>query len=156
MSLYKYPSIHGLKDIAMIYNDSEWDNAKLKVWDPEYQREYNISFTGSTRPTETEPGIVSFNISKVKDEKSADEKSIDIYLDKRFPNISKLERNKYELIFRAGVEYGKNVSKKDLLKELFKSPCEKCGSYMMSDNCICNKLYNYCDFIEEVEERIEK
>lgn len=156
MSLYKYPSMHGLKDIAMIYGDDEWDNAKLKVWDPEYQREYNISFTGSTRPTETELGIVSFNISKVKDEKSADEQSIDKYLDERFPNISKLERNKYELIFRAGVEYGKNVSKKELLKELFKTPCEKCGSYMMSDECVCNKLYNYCDFMEDIKKRIEK
>lgn len=140
----------------MIYNDQEWDNAKIKVWDPEYQREYNISFTGSSRPTETKPGIVSFNISKVKGEKSADENAIDEYLDERFPKLDKLERNKYELIFRAGVEYGKNVSKKDLLKELFKSPCEKCGSYMMSDECVCDKLYNYCDFTEEIKKRIEK
>ena len=54
MGLYKYPSMHELKDIAMIYNDGEWDNAKLVVWDPEYQREYNISFTGSSRPTEND------------------------------------------------------------------------------------------------------
>ena len=65
MSLYKYPSMHELKDIAMIYNDNEWDNAKLVVWDPEYQREYNISFTGSSRPTENEVGKVYFNITRV-------------------------------------------------------------------------------------------
>lgn len=156
MSLYKYPSMHGLKDIAMIYGDSEWDNAKLKVWDPEYQREYNISFTGSTRPTDSEPGEVNFNISRVKEEKSSDEKAIDEYLDNRFPNLNLADRNKFELLFRAGVEYGKNVSKKELLKEMFKSPCEKCGSYMMSDECVCDKLYKYCDFIEEIKKRIEK
>lgn len=156
MSLYKYPSMHGLKDIAMIYNDDEWDNAKIKVWDPEYQREYNISFTGSSRPNGDEPGEVNFNITRVKEEKSSDEKAIDEYLDNRFSNIDKLERNKYELIFRAGVEYGKNLSKKELLKEMFKSPCEKCGSYIMSDECVCDKLYKYCDFMEDIKKRIEK
>ena len=34
MGLFKYPSMHELKDIAMIYNDNEWDNAKIVVWDP--------------------------------------------------------------------------------------------------------------------------
>lgn len=156
MSLYKYPSMHGLKDIAMIYNDDEWDNAKIVVWDPEYQREYNISFTGSSRPSENEVGKVHFNITRVKDEKSADEEAIDKELDEQFPNLSQLEKNKYELIFRRGVEYGKNVIKKELLKEMYKSPCESCGNYMMSDDCVCNKLYKYCDFIKEVEKRTKK
>ena len=110
--MYKYPSMHELKDIAMIYNDNEWDNAKIVVWDPEYQREYNISFIGSSRPTENEVGKVHFNITRVKDEKSVDEEAIDKELDEQFPNLSQLEKNKYELIFRRGIEYGKNVIKK--------------------------------------------
>lgn len=156
MSLYKYPSMHGLKDIAMIYNDNEWDNAKLVVWDPEYQREYNISFTGSSKPTENEIGKVYFNITRVKDEKSADEIAIDKEFDEQFSNLSQLEKNKNKLIFKRGIEYGKNIAKKELLKEIYKSPCETCSSYKTTDNCICDKLYKYCDFIDEVKKKIEK
>ena len=39
---------------------------------------------------------------------------------------------------------------------MYELPCESCGCYMMSDDCVCNKLYKYCDFIEEVEKRTKK
>ena len=88
--------------------------------------------------------------------KLLDYKKIQYEQNKQKVSLSQLEKNKYELILRRGVEYGKNVIKKELLKEMYKSPCESCGNYMMSDDCVCNKLYKYCDFIKEAKKRLEK
>jgi len=62
MSKYSYPSWHDIKDLAMIYHEDEWDNARVKVWDPIRQREYELVFTGSSRPQGEEPGEINFNI----------------------------------------------------------------------------------------------
>ena len=54
-------TVHELKDLAMIYNDS--DDFKVVVWDPIQQRTYNLIFTGSSNVDKT----INFNISAVRE-----------------------------------------------------------------------------------------
>lgn len=68
MSLYNYPSVHGMKDLANIYSDREWDDARLSVWDPVQQKHYRIAFCGSTRPTEGEAGVLHFTLCEDQSE----------------------------------------------------------------------------------------
>ena len=54
-------TVRELKDLAMIYSDSE--DFKVVVWDPIQQRMYNLIFTGSSN-TDKE---INFNISAVRE-----------------------------------------------------------------------------------------
>lgn len=65
MSKYDYFSWHDIKDLAMIYREEEWDDAKVTLWSPSELKEYNLCFTGSSRPNDKNKGVINFNIRPV-------------------------------------------------------------------------------------------
>jgi len=82
-------TIHDLKDLAMIYGDFEWDRTPIKVWCPGEQRHMELTFTGSVRPDDSQPGELNFNahyVDKLGDNCvfAAFNKVMDKIIDSRF------------------------------------------------------------------------
>ena len=68
MSKYNYPNWHEIKDLVMIYNEPEWDNAEVVVWDPAQKKHFNLVFCGSAKEDEG-PNKIHFIISEKEETK---------------------------------------------------------------------------------------
>lgn len=98
-------NFHGLKDIVMIYSsdqngkpDYTWDKAKVKVWNPEEQREMELVFTGSSKGDTPETHEINFNVI-YHDRGLVVFDAFDSALKKIFPNISDELLNEYRKTF---------------------------------------------------------
>ena len=62
MSKYNYPSVHDLKDLAMIYGDC--DDYRLTVWNPVEQQRMTLVFCGSDKEQKTVNFVVNYEDEK--------------------------------------------------------------------------------------------
>lgn len=110
MAKYNYPNWHEIKDLVSLYKEPEWDDAKIVVWDPKNQCNYDLCFCGSTRPNDGNIGEINFLIYKTKKEYSSDEQAqIDYFKEHLGRHLNEDEYSLFEMIFNRGVEYGKNI-----------------------------------------------
>jgi len=66
-------NFHELKDVVMIYSntpegkpDYSWDKAKIVLWDPIQQKEYELIFSGSSKADDPKDYKIHFNIKEKK------------------------------------------------------------------------------------------
>ena len=98
-------NFHELKDIVNIYSsgpdgkpDYSWENAKISVWDSLDQREMDLTFVGSIRPSETNPGKIQF-VAKREGDDCLPADVFEKTLKKIFPNISDETSKEYTKVF---------------------------------------------------------
>lgn len=91
MSKYNYSNWHEIKDLATIYSAPEWDSAKVCVWNPRTQKNYDLMFCGSTRPHDSQVGQIQFIITPQKD----DSKHEGVYFISGHRDITEEEFDKY-------------------------------------------------------------
>lgn len=56
-----------LISVAALYNDPAWQDARINVWDWKMQRNMRMTFAGSRRPSEDDPGEVDFIVEHTDD-----------------------------------------------------------------------------------------
>lgn len=60
-----YNKWNEFKDLASIYHEFEWRDADVIVWNPKLEKEYKLTFCGSTRPDDDNNGKINFIISEI-------------------------------------------------------------------------------------------